>query len=40
VDAYRQHDWLLAAINKKLRQGLSKLQVELNEESMCRLVQR
>jgi RNA-directed DNA polymerase len=36
VDAYPQHDWLLAAIDKRLRQELNKLQVEINEEkSRC-----
>jgi RNA-directed DNA polymerase len=36
VDAYPQHDWLLAAVDKRLRQELRKLQVEINEEkSRC-----
>lgn len=32
VDAYRQHDWLMGAVEKRLRQELAKLQVEINEE--------
>jgi RNA-directed DNA polymerase len=32
VDAYRRHDWLLGAVNKRLRQELGKLGVEVNEE--------
>jgi len=32
VDAYSRHDWLLAAVEKRLREELTKLQVEINEE--------
>ena len=32
VDAYRQHDWLVRAVNQRLREEFGKLQVEVNEE--------
>src|SRR6266850_8495646 len=32
VDAYARHDWLLRAANKRLREELVKLHVEVNEE--------
>jgi RNA-directed DNA polymerase len=32
VDAYPRHDWLLRAVDKRLREELTKLHVELNEE--------
>jgi RNA-directed DNA polymerase len=32
VDAYQRHDWLLKAVDKRLREELAKLQVEVNEE--------
>ena len=32
VDAYPRHDWLLGAVDKRLREELAKLHVELNEE--------
>jgi len=32
VDAYRRHDWLLKAVNQRLREELAKLQVDINEE--------
>jgi RNA-directed DNA polymerase len=32
VDAYPQHDWLLKAIDKRLREELATLQVAINEE--------
>lgn len=32
VDAYRKHDWLLEAVERRLREELSKLQVPINEE--------
>ena len=32
VDAYPQHDWLLKAVAKRLREELAKLDVEVNEE--------
>src|ERR1700748_2888335 len=32
IDAYPQHDWLMVAVEKRLREELAKLQVEINEE--------
>src|SRR5258707_11874607 len=32
VDAYPRHDWLLRAADKRLREELAKLHVEVNEE--------
>src|SRR5512133_2689185 len=32
VDAYPQHDWLLKAVGRRLREELAKLGVEVNEE--------
>jgi RNA-directed DNA polymerase len=32
VDAYPQHDWLLKAVDRRLREELAKLQVTINEE--------
>jgi RNA-directed DNA polymerase len=32
VDAYARHDWLVEAVNKRLREELAKLQVEINAE--------
>jgi len=32
VDAYAQHDWLLKAVDKRLREELATLQVAINEE--------
>jgi len=32
VDAYPQHDWLLKAVDRRLREELAKLQVAINEE--------
>jgi len=32
VDAYRRHDWLLKAVERRLREELAKLQAEINEE--------
>jgi RNA-directed DNA polymerase len=32
VDAYSRHDWLLGAVEKRLREELAALQVEINEE--------
>ena len=32
IDAYPQHDWLMAAVEKRLREELAKLQVEINDE--------
>src|ERR1700746_1890282 len=32
IDAYPQHDWLLPAVEKRLREELAALQVRINEE--------
>src|SRR5271169_5777053 len=32
IDAYPQHDWLLPAVENRLREELAALQVEINEE--------
>jgi RNA-directed DNA polymerase len=32
IDAYPRHDWLMAAMEKRLREELAELQVEINEE--------
>ena len=32
VDAYKRHDWLLAAVDKRLREEFERLQVEVNED--------
>src|SRR6516162_8263896 len=32
IDAYPRHDWLMKAVEKRLREELAKLQVEINEE--------
>ena len=32
VDAHPRHDWLLAAVTKRLREEIGKLRVEINEE--------
>jgi RNA-directed DNA polymerase len=32
VDAFPRHDWLLVAVNRRLREELAKLHVEVNEE--------
>jgi group II intron reverse transcriptase/maturase len=32
IDAYKRHDWLLGAVDKRLREELGKLQVEINDE--------
>ena len=32
VDAYRRHDWLLQAVDRRLREELARLQVTINEE--------
>ncbi len=32
VDAYRRHEWLLKAVEKRLREEFAKLQVEVNDE--------
>jgi RNA-directed DNA polymerase len=32
IDAYTRHDWLIAAVEKRLRDEFAKLQVEINDE--------
>jgi RNA-directed DNA polymerase len=32
VDAYSRHDWLMGAVEKRFREELADLQVEINEE--------
>ncbi|MCP1848382.1 MULTISPECIES: group II intron reverse transcriptase/maturase [Bradyrhizobium] len=32
IDAHKRHDWLLGAIDKRLREEFTKLQVEVNDE--------
>ena len=32
IDAHPRHDWLVKAVNKRLREELAKLRVEVNEE--------
>jgi len=32
IDSYSRHDWLVRAVNKRLREELAKLRVEINEE--------
>jgi RNA-directed DNA polymerase len=32
IDSYRRHDWLVKAVDKRLREELAKLRVEINEE--------
>jgi len=32
IDAYKRHDWLMGAVNKRLRQEFAKMQVEINDE--------
>jgi RNA-directed DNA polymerase len=32
IDAYKRHDWLMGAVNKRLREEFAKLQVEINDE--------
>ena len=32
IDAHPRHDWLMKAVEKRLREELAKLQVEVNEE--------
>jgi RNA-directed DNA polymerase len=32
IDAYPRHDWLLGAVDRRLREELAKLHVEINEE--------
>ena len=32
IDAYKRHDWLIGAVDKRLREEFGKLQVEVNDE--------
>jgi len=32
IDAHRRHDWLIGAVDKRLREEFDKLQVEINDE--------
>ena len=32
IDAYKRHDWLIGAVEKRLREEFDKLQVEINDE--------
>src|SRR5882672_1028265 len=32
IDAYKRHDWLVRAVDKRLREEFGKLQVEINDE--------
>ncbi|MDH4261031.1 MAG: group II intron reverse transcriptase/maturase, partial [Gammaproteobacteria bacterium] len=32
IDAHPQHDWLIGAVDKRLREELAALQVEINED--------
>src|ERR1700757_508807 len=31
INAYKRHDWLIGAVNKRLREEIAKLQVEIND---------
>src|SRR5690242_9725314 len=37
INAYKRHDWLIGAVNKRLREGFAKLQVEINDEKSRRV---
>ena len=37
IDAYKRHDWLIGAVERRLREEFGKLQVEINDE-MSRIV--
>jgi len=32
IDAFKRHDWLIGAVEKRLREEFAKLQVEINDE--------
>ena len=34
INAYKRHDWLIGAVNKRLREEFAKLQVEINDEKI------
>ena len=40
VDAHPRHDWLVRAVNKRLREEFAKLEVEVNEEKTCVVIWR
>ena len=35
VDGYPRHEWIVKAVNKRLREEFAKLGVEVNEEKTC-----
>jgi len=35
IDAYKRHDWLVGAVDKRLREEFAKLRVEVNDEKSC-----
>ncbi len=37
VDSHARHHWLRGAVERRLREELAKLQVEVNEEKSCRV---
>ena len=37
INAYKRHDWLIGAVNKRLREEFAKLQVEINDEKSRRV---
>jgi RNA-directed DNA polymerase len=37
VDAYKRHDWLIGAVDKRIREEFAKLQVEVNDEKSRRV---
>src|SRR5262244_2798501 len=37
IHAYKRHDWLIGAVNKRLREEFAKLQVEINDEKSRRV---
>ena len=32
IDAHKRHDWLIGAVNRRLREEFDKLRVEINDE--------
>src|SRR5437588_8942547 len=37
IDAYKRHDWLIGAVERRLREEFGKLQVEINDEKSCKV---
>src|SRR6202043_1752242 len=37
INAYKRHDWLIGAVNQRLREEFAKLQVEINDEKSRRV---